>query len=68
MLREAKPQVESLGRFDWKVIGGRSNVIRGTRNSWHLENTDSNLSGKILFVGLFFTAHTRTVSLFFCRL
>lgn len=49
MLREAKPQVESSGRFDWKVVGGRSNVVRGTRNS--LENTDSNLSSKILFVG-----------------
>lgn len=51
MLGEEKPQVESSGCFDWKVVGGRSNVVRGTRNSWRLENTDSNLSGKILFVG-----------------
>lgn len=45
MLGEVKLQVESSGRFDWKVVGGRCNVVRGTRNTY------SNLSGKILFVG-----------------
>lgn len=43
MLREAKPQVESSGCFDWKVIAGRFNVICGMTNSWHLENQDSQL-------------------------